>query len=235
MTDIRCFYLAGPIRGIPQFNWPAFNAVSSCLKSQGYEVISPVDLDRDMGYSFQSPDDYLAATRKLFANSVFNMILDADAVLLLPGWKKSRGAMAEIMCAKAIDLPLFVWEDGVIWPFVDDQPDGELMQEVIDITSGDRQDSYGPPEKDFGIAARRLNILWEDKFKPGESLDAIDVGLALIEVKGARTQHRRKFDNFRDLAGYDRCVAGIFLNWERTRLGGPVKSRNSGQAEEGST
>lgn len=36
-------YVAGPMTGIPDFNYPAFNAVADQLRAQGYEVENPAD------------------------------------------------------------------------------------------------------------------------------------------------------------------------------------------------
>jgi hypothetical protein len=38
-------YLAGPMRGIPQFNFPAFMAAAKQLQKEGYHVFNPADRD----------------------------------------------------------------------------------------------------------------------------------------------------------------------------------------------
>lgn len=96
-------YLAGPMRGIPNSNYPAFIEAAAVLRSQGHEVFSPVDWDIDnhgpQGCDASSFDIRAALSADL------QWICDyADAVVLLPGWENSRGARAEACTAEAIGV-----------------------------------------------------------------------------------------------------------------------------------
>jgi hypothetical protein len=42
-------YIAGPMRGIPEFNFPAFDAAARG-RAMGLEIISPAELDRAHGF-----------------------------------------------------------------------------------------------------------------------------------------------------------------------------------------
>ncbi len=44
MNDIK-WYLAGPMTGIPQFNYPLFDSVSAELRASGYDITSPAEMD----------------------------------------------------------------------------------------------------------------------------------------------------------------------------------------------
>ncbi|MHB1850453.1 MAG: DUF4406 domain-containing protein, partial [Acidimicrobiales bacterium] len=43
-------YIAGPMRGVKDWNFPAFDAARDLLVAAGWEVVSPADLDRAGGF-----------------------------------------------------------------------------------------------------------------------------------------------------------------------------------------
>lgn len=106
-------YLAGPMRGIPQFNFPAFHAAAARLRAAGFEVFSPAEIGEAQLPSCQECNDEEAAlqqgytTREAMEKELIWICREADAVALLPGWQTSRGAMAEAAAAYAIGLPAF--------------------------------------------------------------------------------------------------------------------------------
>ena len=89
------YYLAGPMTGYPEFNYPAFTEAANALRSQGLTVISPHELHN--GDTSQHWTYYLR--RDLRA------LLDCDAIVLLPGWEKSRGATLEDAIAEGLEMP----------------------------------------------------------------------------------------------------------------------------------
>ena len=51
MKKMTC-YIAGPMTGYPRFNFDAFDAARDDLRSDGYDVISPADLDIRLSFKF---------------------------------------------------------------------------------------------------------------------------------------------------------------------------------------
>lgn len=43
--DRNFFYLGGPMTGIPAFNFPRFKEVAATLRCNGYNIISPAEID----------------------------------------------------------------------------------------------------------------------------------------------------------------------------------------------
>jgi Domain of unknown function (DUF4406) len=105
-------YLAGPMSGIEGHNWPLFDHVAEQLKQQGYDVLNPANVTRDLYGSLEvvlsmPPKNQLHATRLLLATELSWICLNAKKVFLLPGWEKSRGARAEHAAAQVCDIPCF--------------------------------------------------------------------------------------------------------------------------------
>jgi len=114
-------YLAGPMTGIPQFNFPAFDAVAADLREHGYEVVSPAELDdpEDRETALASPDGSMAgghgATQKTWGDFLardVKLLADGgiEAIFVLPGWERSRGARLETFVGYLCGLPIVAYE-----------------------------------------------------------------------------------------------------------------------------
>lgn len=87
-------YIAGPMTGLPEFNYPAFHAKAAELRAQGYEVRNPAENDGE------STDKPWAFYMRLALRS----LLECDEIHLLPGWSTSRGANIERFVAWSIGM-----------------------------------------------------------------------------------------------------------------------------------
>ena len=47
-------YLAGPMTGLPQLNFPAFHAAAAHLRTYGYTVINPAEINPDHSMSWEA-------------------------------------------------------------------------------------------------------------------------------------------------------------------------------------
>lgn len=90
-------YISGPMTGLPDLNFPAFNNAAEQLRSLGHEVFNPAEKQEE-----NNPDmtwlDYMRLDIKI--------LMDCDAVAYLPGSEKSRGAKIEMELARALGLPV---------------------------------------------------------------------------------------------------------------------------------
>lgn len=97
MRAPRRVYLAGPMTGLPDFNYPAFNAEAARLRALGYHVENPAENQKPVPETWEN---YLRAALR--------QMLTCDAVLLLPGFQSSRGAMLEMNTAHALSMPILM-------------------------------------------------------------------------------------------------------------------------------
>lgn len=94
-------YVAGPMTGLPEFNYPAFRNAAAMLKAFRYEVEDPSTNVNP------TPDDYHGWLRAGLAQ-----LITCDGVALLDGWEASGGARLEVNVAATLGLqvkPFRMW------------------------------------------------------------------------------------------------------------------------------
>lgn len=105
MLDRRpSVYLAGPMRGYPEFNFPAFAEAAAWLREQGFDVWSPAENDLSEGFD-PTKDDALPL--KHYMKTDLPAVLDQDMVVVLEGWEKSEGAKLETHVAHRCHIPVY--------------------------------------------------------------------------------------------------------------------------------
>lgn len=98
-------YIAGPITGIPNNNRRAFDAAVKHLREGGRDPVSPAELEEKIGAGHPW---------QVYMNRALSLMLDCEAVFVLPGWQRSRGASLEVYVATQIALPVHfapLWDD----------------------------------------------------------------------------------------------------------------------------
>ena len=123
-------YCSGPMTGHPDLNRPAFDAAEKRLTAQGHFVINPHRISELFGtaeelaesfkifYAIEGKDNYVLKEELDRRASIARSVMDADlaavrscdAIYLLRGWEKSRGAKKEF--AEAIKCRLEVMLEG---------------------------------------------------------------------------------------------------------------------------
>jgi hypothetical protein len=110
-------YVAGPMRGIPEFNFPAFHAAAKMLRDAGHEVFNPAERDDEKygadiskgnatGDEAQATREHGFNLREALGADLAYICQHAEAIALLPGWENSKGASAELATAKALGLKI---------------------------------------------------------------------------------------------------------------------------------
>jgi hypothetical protein len=83
MSMGRC-YISGPMSGLPEMNFPAFNERATILRGEGWDVVNPVDINPD-----PEADWYDCIVADIQA------MKGCTAIYMLTGWESSPGANIE--------------------------------------------------------------------------------------------------------------------------------------------
>lgn len=223
-------YVAGPMRHIKEFNFPAFFAAEDQLRLDGWEVFNPARHDLEMGFNpegmtgEEEPEGF--GIRDCM-NADLNWITkNADAVFALPGWEKSKGAVAEMAAAFSIGADTFTIEGK---PITELPSIKKARSADLKVDDGNPKDAIGSRKVPMSIvpavaiAEESLAMLegkckygaWNFRGSPVRAsiyLDACGRHLA----KWQNGQDRDPEDKVHHL-GYARACLGIILDAECNR------------------
>jgi len=90
---MKRIYLSGPMTGLPDLNYPAFHAEAARLRSLGYRVVNPAELNTDPNKSWHE-----------CMKVDIKALCDCDVIALLPAYESSRGARLESEVAENLGL-----------------------------------------------------------------------------------------------------------------------------------
>jgi hypothetical protein len=108
-------YIAGPMSGIPGYNFAAFDAARDRINAAGHVAVSPADMDRERwpGWDPASgpPPDL---DREVIIKQDLNAIDQCGAIYMLQGWERSLGAQVEYAYGIYKGLGFFFETDEVL-------------------------------------------------------------------------------------------------------------------------
>jgi hypothetical protein len=95
-------YLAGPMTGFEDFNFPAFNKMAADLRAKGYIVENPAEHGVVVDAEWR---DYMAYD--------LTRLGLCGLVAVLPGWENSKGARLEVHIARELGMSVLNARDLV--------------------------------------------------------------------------------------------------------------------------
>lgn len=180
-------YISGPMRSMPDCNYPYFNQVQKKLEDEGWAVRNPAR-------HFNGDTDHTFAE---YMELDYADVLASDTVFLLPGWQDSEGARLEVQVAKSL---------GKNFQLVDDATETLPVESEAQhlVRNGVRQQNYGDPNQDFS----RTALMWSAIF--GVDVTAFQVSLAMVALKMSRlTGKNTHRDSLVDAVGYLICAERV--------------------------
>ena len=184
-------YIAGPMTGLPDFNYPAFHAAAAALrvKYPYREFMNPAE----------NYDGRTDLPRSTYLRAALAQVMKAEAVIVLPDWWQSEGALLEVKVARSLGIPIYTFNGEELLPLGDSPviswfvefPEGEhdhdaleeepvvseklrdfleqtpdldvtpITQVAHDLVFGDRGASYGHPASDFEAMGRISGAILE--------------------------------------------------------------------------
>lgn len=99
------FYVAGPMSGYAEKNFPAFHAAARMLRAMGHEVFNPAELGGNE--VFHPSGTPTQGARDMLGADVAFISGHADGIYMLAGWENSKGAQAEWALARALGLRIY--------------------------------------------------------------------------------------------------------------------------------
>jgi nucleoside 2-deoxyribosyltransferase len=142
----KTIYLAGPMRGLPEYNFPAFHAAAADLRERGYEVWSPAEHDETEGF-VPTTGEGLKTLREYMQTDI-PQVLASDALVVLTGWEASTGARLEVHVAHACSIPVLRYPDLEPARHVNSQRFHELLQALGSLHDR-KQADYGRDNDPF--------------------------------------------------------------------------------------
>lgn len=112
-------YIAGPMTGMPDWNYPAFFETEQQLRDMGHTPVNPAHHDGltvEEALANAGTHENPAQPWAYYMRRDLPHVANADALCLLPGWQKSRGARLEVHVANTLGIPLKIIRNGELVP-----------------------------------------------------------------------------------------------------------------------
>lgn len=188
-------YIAGPMTGIPDYNFPAFNRFAANWREFGWEVLNPAE----------SFDGNTELPYFEYVLHDIELLKTCDAIALLPEWDgpNARGSCWERGIAeKLLGLRVFDARNPVAPEALPAKE--SALQEAQRLVHGDRGEAYGHPIHDFARTAQIWTAVLGTEVTPEQ------VALCMVGVKISRECNKPKRDNRVDGAGYFETLQMIY-------------------------
>jgi len=92
-SRFKTIYIAGPMTGYKDLNFPAFDKAADEFRLNGWTVLNPADHGVIDGATWE---DYLRFD--------ITKLIQCDSIYMLEGWQDSKGAQLEYLIAERLEM-----------------------------------------------------------------------------------------------------------------------------------
>lgn len=100
-------YISGPISGMKDLNVEEFNSAEQELRVLGHKPINPHDIARNLHLSRGLDMRCANVSWSDYMRPCISALSRCHAILMLEGWRNSRGARLEIHIARELGIKIF--------------------------------------------------------------------------------------------------------------------------------
>lgn len=215
-------YIAGPMRGVKDYNFPAFFEAEADLEAMGHEPLNPARRDvaeygevmfvNDNGDPGQLEERGFNMRHALAADMRF-ITMAADGICLLPGWRSSTGATIEADLGRALGLEvheLSYWMDARDAPRAEEMALADAMAERVGPLEDDTVLAHVADILDEREEIRTVSSTGGMKGVKLARFDLIPTGpLTELAEHFGRTAQKYPPDNWRAGFEWSKCYAAL--------------------------
>lgn len=103
----KTFYLAGPMTGYPEYNYPAFEDAKRALENSGLKIVSPHEAAWPENAESMGEEQLW----RLMMEATNRMLARCDGIILQKGWPRSSGCRIELQHALENGWPIYYYHD----------------------------------------------------------------------------------------------------------------------------
>jgi hypothetical protein len=98
------YYLAGPMTGLPKYNFMSFEIACQKLRKAGFNIVSPHEIEHGETEETRGNLPY-----ETYLRAGLKMLLDCEGLILMTGWETSGGCMRELYVAHAVGMQILFY------------------------------------------------------------------------------------------------------------------------------
>lgn len=107
------------MRGIKDFNYPAFDRAAKYLRGHGWEIYSPAENEHseEIVAAVEAGRDRFENLLAVYMQFDLPAICARDAIFMLNGWQQSEGARLELYVAEYLGKDVYVMAENDVYEF----------------------------------------------------------------------------------------------------------------------